>query len=340
MKFAHIISSDVREIYDAPVMKTGYFCWHAAFRGHIGQWQQLRLRLKQFDIIMVTLAKPEVDARTVQRLRNLVSPRTIIVGVMDYAVQLWRSGYNPHALEDAIAYCDMVFGPEPMIVRQTNGFTPPGDTCKLIQHPADLENLSKVGPGQSSIELDIGAVVHRYDGNWFSPYAALRDLPYLYGAWLMDAALLDECKAFFDIKFQIAPYPQFLGWVKARKCIVDSYHWVNSWGRLPIECAVLGTPCVGSSACHTQAALWPSLTSAPGDTCMMRGHIERVMEDEEFRKEALDYARAHVNTYGLSNRRLRLLEELQEKTRNFRGNEAIHKLYEESKSCKAELAGQ
>ena len=326
MKFVHVTIAPIGSLEKYKIAKTGYFCWHRAFGAKPMQHVFARGTLSEYDIILVVISKAELDGMLISEIRKEVgfgndAPK--IIACPDYAIQLWQTGYLPRVLEFELKQADMVFVPCENMIGRLESIA--HRKIYVIDHPVDIEGLSKIEPSQPNTAVPIVSLVHRYDYNWYDPWLATKDLPWPAGAMLMTREVALTASPYFEIKFPEMKYDDFLPWMKSRKVMVDSYHFVNAWGRMQVECAVLGVPCVGTSAVKTQKDLWPGLTTAPADTYSQGRLIYKLMTDEEFRKDQLTFAAQRVNGYGFADRKRHLLKVLNEETG-----------YEENKEERAE----
>lgn len=320
LKFLHIVSSKVEEISQGPVIKTGYFCWHAAFKGEVGQWiNYVDKDLSQYKIILVTMAKPEVVASTISRVRERLGDnpnKTLVVTIMDYACELWNQGYPPHHVRRELLQADMIFGNIHQHTYMLQSVLKNEKKTYVLDHPADLKGLRGTPHTNPDTETPIGCAIHRYDNNWYAPYLTVMNLPHKYGALIMDHNLLDQIKDHFEIRWPGCEYPKFLTWMKNRRMIIDSYHYLRVWGRLQIEAACMGTPIIGTNMVINQEKLWPRLTTEPADTYRQEQLARKLMLDDEFHAEVCRYAQENVDQFGYDKCKRRFLEALYDATQD------------------------
>jgi len=322
MKFLHVTISPLGELLKFKISKTGYFCWSRAFGTDPMQYVFCKGTLKDYDVIFVAISGAELSGMVITNIRREVgygpdAPK--IIACIDFAVQLWPTGYQPQVLRAELSQADLVFGPEQTMIGPLESITK--RKVHIIDHPVDIEGISKVEASVENTTVPIVALTHRYDSNWYFPYLATMDLPWPCGVIMMNRVDAVQSSPYFEIKFQQMSFDDYLPWAKSRKVMIDSYHAINTWGRMQLECAILQVPCVGTSAVHTQKDLWPSLTTAPFDTYSQEQLIRKLMTDDEFRQEALTFAAERVHGYSFAARKSHLLKVLKEETGYEEGKE-------------------
>ena len=315
MKFLHVTISPLGELLKHKIAKTGYFCWSRAFDSIPMQYAFCKGKLKDYDILFVAISNSELEGMLLTNIRREVgygpdAPKIIVT--IDYAVQMWYLGYGPQVMRTELSQADMVFVAEESMIGAAECVLK--KKVHLIDHPVDIEGVLTVEPINVNTAIPIGVLTHRYDYNWYFPYIATMDLPWPTGFIMMNRQVAIKSSPFCEIKIDQMDFEQYLSWAKARKIMLDSYHFINTWGRMQVECAIMGVPCVGTNAVHTQRDLWPSLTTAPADAYSQEQLIRKLMTDDEFRQEALTFAAERVHGYSFAVRRNHLLKVLKEET--------------------------
>ena len=93
-----------------------------------------------------------------------------------------------------------------------------------------------------------------------------------------------------------------------KKIALDSYHWLNTYGRMQVEMACIGVPTVGTTCVHAQTILWPDLTTEPNDVWAQRGLIEKLLSSRGFYRDCVDKAQSLVGEYSYDRSKEKFLE--------------------------------
>ncbi|HBC91803.1 MAG TPA: hypothetical protein DCZ10_02575 [Pelotomaculum sp.] len=80
-----------------------------------------------------------------------------------------------------------------------------------------------------------------------------------------------------------------------------------SWGRFPIDCAAVGTPCVGSPSLYTQKILFPRLCVPYHDIGGAVALLKKLISDAKFFDEVVTYAQSQIERFSYEKCKMRLL---------------------------------
>lgn len=80
-----------------------------------------------------------------------------------------------------------------------------------------------------------------------------------------------------------------------------------SWGRFPIDCAAVGTPCVGSPSLYTQKILFPSLCVRYHDIEGAQTLIKKLVSDNKFYEDTVSYAQSQMEQFSYEQCKMKLL---------------------------------
>lgn len=80
-----------------------------------------------------------------------------------------------------------------------------------------------------------------------------------------------------------------------------------SWGRFPIDCAGVKTPCVGSPSLYTQKILFPRLCVSYHDIEGAVALVKKLVSDANFYNETVAYAQSQIEQFSCEQCRKRLL---------------------------------
>lgn len=312
MKFLHVTRSSTGELEEHYVRKTGYFCWSAVFDTKPVQYSFARGHLSEYDIIFVSMARPELQSGLMTAIRHEIGfskSAPMLIACVDYAVQLWHQVFVPTFLRQELSYADMVFAPEPVTVDALRTILP-GRDVRQIPHPVDIDRLREVQPINPDSQIPLGIFVHRYDEATYLMHLATMNLPCRSVALMQDRVMARESIPYFELMMESQPFDKYLAWAKSRQMMIDSYHFVTAWGRIQAENAVLGIPTVGTASVINQCVLWPSLTVLPGHVYQQERLLRKLLHDDMFKNEAVAFAREKVTALSFDGCKQHLLNVL------------------------------
>lgn len=311
MKFLQVDIHRIEQLFTQTPLVSGYYQWHRVLDTKFALYHEVKGSLNDYDVILVGMTKADERVALLSRIRDEVGDKAKLVVCMDYAIEMWPSKFDPHTLERELKNADMLFGGEPKMVSYLRALTGDKIPVELIVHPTDTYGLSKFRRIKKEADDDALLLIHEYNDEWWGPYLVQKDLPYSVVA-VGGQRIIDQSVAwhFYPKVSKKLEYVKWLEVVSNHKCVIDSYHTLHNYGRLQVECAVLGVPVVGSNVTYAQTLLWPQLTSEPHDVFHQRELFTRLMEDQEFWHECVDYATAKVDFFGHDERKKEMLEKI------------------------------
>lgn len=319
MKFLHLSPHIHDVLFQDNIMISGFYCINLAFNSYpnwTGEFGYLRTyygKLKNYDLIYVCCAKPELEGRIIDQIRNEIGygkDAPVLVGSVDYACELWDMPFNPLQLRDQLEKCDIIVASEPAL-RSTLHALMNDRTIYLLPHPTNIDSIKQFRKPINARQFNIAALIHRYDNNWKTIFMVLyrmielkqkgREMPDLEAILLSgDETAKIELMPFFG-KIQMGmPYPQQMEYLGRQLICVDSYHRLHTYGRTVVDCAAIGLPLVGTKLQYLQNFLFPRLTTDPYDLYAQQDLVQRLVEDKTFYQEVVDYAYSKVDEYGFT----------------------------------------
>lgn len=296
----------------------GFYTWHLAFNAHplwTGEFTYTKSKfgkLKDYDIIYVCLAKPEVDGHIATLIRDEIGYKKdspLLVGAVDYAVEIWDQPFNPLGVREQLAQCDVILASEPALTSSLNALMRERKV-HTVPHPSNLDFLKAHKKDVSQRQFNISCMIHRYDNNWKAIFATVFDvirrkqsgeeMPDLEAIVLAgDKQSEIELMPFFGKVSFGDMYSKQMEHLSRQLMCVDSYHRLHTYGRTVVDCAAIGLPLVGTKLQYLQQKLFPALTTQSYDLCAQQDIIQRLIKDKDFYKEVVDYAFKRVDEYGL-----------------------------------------
>jgi len=292
-------------------LRTGLYSWLPVFDGGVRQWQDMDpAEYEKYDIIHVNLSGQDIHIPGDLKKKLGDSSKTKVVANNDYTVELWQSSYDYlTTVGRELQYPDMLFGTEPNQVGAMELLTE--RNVHLITHPCFVKRLKTLTPAQKK---DIISVMwHRYDNYAVVPSLAVKDLgPKTrligYDPNSDKKRYLTSCH--YNYVTPGTNYMDFCEQLMESKIIVDPFT-LTSQSRTGWDCAALGVPMVGSDRNYSVQKCFPQTMCSPHDIKKMRELVKKLLNDEKFRQEVIDYAKEAVEEVNYENSKLKYLRALE-----------------------------
>lgn len=256
------ITEPVHHIHLPRVMHSGLTNWARVFDGHF-HVPRSGEEYEQFDVVHVNMTTNNIGS--IGRMRYQMQymakeKRPLIVTNLDYAPEMWE-GYSrfDYMLED-INKADRIFCVHPAMA----------DTISLlldrkvwhIPHPTDVALLKEMYTETRKTDAfpkkSVLFMAHNWDQNYLIPSWVAKKLQ---SEDIMTClvGLVNKDKVFLDMvwqeKYDSMPFEQLAEIMARVDCVVDTA-FTHSGGRVPVEAAAMGTPCVGSRNVYSIDKLW------------------------------------------------------------------------------------
>jgi len=295
VKWAMITNYVHQQLIDGEeLLRTGLYSWVAVWDGCVKQFQGMHPEdFKKYDIIHVNLSGQ--DIHIVGDIREVLGKdtKTKIIANNDYTVELWQGSFDYlSTLRREIQYADVLFGTEPYQVGLLEVLTK--RKVHQITHPCFVKRLKTLTPKDSKDVISV--VWHRYDGYSIPPSIAVNGLGYDtrligYDPNVDKRKFLTTCH--YNTILQGTNYMDFCDHLLESKVVVDPFT-LTSQSRTGWDCAALGVPLVGSDRNESVRHCFPFTMCDPHDIKEIRRLTKKLLEDEEFRKKVIDYAKEKV----------------------------------------------
>lgn len=324
-KFLQVSPHIHESLFQDEVMIGGFYTTHLAFNeypgwsGEFGYLKNYFGKLKDFDIIYICFAKPELEGRIADFVRNEIGyhSKTKIVGAIDYAVEIWDMPFNVMQLKDQLNKCDYIYASEPALQNTLHALLNNRE-IKLVPHPTNIEFLKKLRRPINNRQFNIVSLIHRYDNNWKAQFVTLlrtienkqkgSEMPDIEAILLSgDQNSRIEILPFFGTVQMGAPYPQQMEYLSRQLICVDSYHRLHTYGRTVADCAGMGLPLVGTKLQYLQNKLFPQLTTEPYALYDQQNLIDRLISDKVFYNDVVEFAYKNVEEFNFYNSAKRFL---------------------------------
>jgi len=295
------------------LLRTGLYSWIPVFDGEVRQFQEMEKEdFEKYDIIQVNMSGQ--DMFVPNAIRDIIGwdSKTKIVANNDYTVELWAGSFDiPEAWKHNYDGADMVFGTEPYQVGALETLLK--RKVYLITHPCFVKRLQTLRPNKKTDFISV--VSHRYDNNVVSPSIAVRGIKDTHTRLVGYDAGADKkpyvTSACYRHLMSGTNYMDFCEQLMESVVVVDPFS-VTSQSRVGWDCAAMGLPLVGSDRNYSTRICFPKTICDPFDVKEIRRLTKKLLTDEEFKKEVIEYAQKAVEIVNYENSKARYLEKLEE----------------------------
>ena len=293
-------------------LRTGLYSWIPVFNGDVKHYSEIvdKKQLKEYDIIHVNLSGQ--DMHLLGEIKSVLGKdsKTKLIANNDYTVELWQSSFDyMPTIKRELEYADVLFGTEPNQVGTLEILT--GRNIHLIVHPCFVKRLKSLS---KPVQKDVISVVwHRYDNYAVVPGLAIKDLgkkTRLIGYDPNGDKKKYVTSCHYNEILSGTNYMDFTEQLSESKVVVDPFT-LTSQSRTGWDCAAMGIPMVGSNRNYSVQRCFPKTMVSPFNAKEMRAMVKKLLDDEEFRKEVIDYAQKEVEIVNYENSKSRYLEALE-----------------------------
>lgn len=301
-------------------LRTGLYSWIPAFDGEVKLFKDMeKEEFKNYDVIQVNLSGQDVHllGEIRQILDDTGATNTKLVANNDYTVELWQSSFDHlPTLRREIGYADMIFGTEPNQVNTLEVLM--RRKVYLITHPCFTKRLKTLRPKNNKDVISV--VSHRYDNYNGIPSLAVENLGPKTRLIGYDSSS-DKFKFVTSTRYnqilEASNYFDFCEQLMESKVVVDPFT-LTSQSRVGWDCAALGVPLVGSNRNYSVMKCFPKTAVPPFDIKAMREMTKKLLNDDKFRQEVIDYAREAVEYVSYENSTKKYLKALEQ------GSQQVH----------------
>jgi hypothetical protein len=285
-----------------PIIMSGLFAWHAAFKRFGGEGDLsanlTREFMEHYDAIHVNYTPG--NASYVAAIRDTLGKSdTKIVMNIDHAIDMF-STMDYFILEKMSSSADFIFHVEELATNRLERCL--GRKVWCIPHPCDVWTISKFYKQIVPQNHVISCQHHRYLNSWEYGFYATKKIrkefevsTVLMNYWL-DGRPPVPIDAYFDDILERMDYPDYIQ-ALARSYINMDMTPMHTYGRGVIDAAALGIPTIGSNTISAARKLFPSLTCDSMDDAKMESLLRGLLMDVEFTQSCVDNALDTVKYY-------------------------------------------
>ena len=238
-----------------PLPITGLFNWSLLFNGD-RTFPRTREDFDKYNLIHINFTQKNLPLMS--KITRLIDHnKTKILVNVDYAIEMWASAFShPELLLQELDRADYIFAVEPAMADLLSIALKRPIAC--IPHPCATHLVEAYRTKERQKKIMVSA--HRYDTNFQLPYYVTRDLPQEWYSCIMGAHnnmssilhLYDECQK--QLTFE-----ESIKYIASQYAIIET-HTMNTFGRVTVEAAVLGVPCIGPENIDSMNKCFPDLT--------------------------------------------------------------------------------
>jgi len=294
LKYLMVTNHIHKQLLEEDCLRTGLYSWIPTFEGEVKKFKDVEPEdFKKYDIIHINMSAQ--DIHLIGEVRRIIGDdsNTKIVVNNDYTIELWQASFDYlPTLRRELKYADMLFGTEPNQVGTLEVLT--GRKVHLIVHPCFTKRLKTLN---NKVPKNVLSVIsHRYDQFNIIPSLAVNDLGYKTRLIGYDPAS-DKKKFTTDTCYNEirtgTNYMDFCDELMESKLVLDPFT-LTSQGRTGWDCAALGVPLVGSDRNYSIQKCYPMTAVPPLDMRATRNMVKKVLTDDKFRQEVIEYAKNAV----------------------------------------------
>jgi len=325
MKYVHVCAGKSQAVLDAQKevpRRGGMYNNLRMFDGEIKAYDEID-DFSQYDVVQVNMSP--VDQNLIQDIRRRLGPssNTMLVLNNDYVAETW-DGFqmHPRVYEANMRCADMLFSTEPY---QVSNMLP---GTFVLPHPHMIKTLKHMKTPETQDVM--GLFFHWWEGKTNHAEKVLR--------WLKESGFNIKSKVFaykadrdtdkrwgatyFDDYLPMMTYPDFIQEVLRCKLCYDftGYH---TYGRNSVDNAALGIPTIGTDRVESMRRCFPNLICDPFNIKGTFDIAKRVLTDDKWRQEQIDYAKQASEFYNYKNSKARFLAAL--KIAKFNGGNLFYK---------------
>lgn len=283
---------------------TGLYNWSKIFKGKrtfprtagdFDKYNLIHINFTPKNLPLMSKILPKINRNKTKILLNI-----------DFALELWsRSFQHPELLMQEIDKADYIFGVEERMCELLETTLKRKVAC--IPHPCPTKKLATYRTHTRKKKFGISA--HRYDTNLIIPWFMINEtVPREFVTCLVGGyTALDRAVHLYDEVQEYVAFENLIPYLAKMYAMLETYT-LHSYGRLTIECAILGVPCVCPNIVSSGRRLFPELCFPFNDTKAAKAKIEMLINDKDFYEEVTRYGIKEAEHYSFENCRKLMLE--------------------------------
>ena len=299
--------------------------------------------LTDYDVIHTNVSSTELEYLRPIRFQN---PNAIITTNLDFGISTWQQYFiSMDMVVDVLKDSDFIFAVEPAQSEWLKNMT--GRDVTFMPHPTDIDavyrHILEPDKDRSMVNIDntiptVAVQWRQYENNHILPFEIINNMKRRYQKILFGVKPRICIKENYNFPTQgipinsstgkpdpelqklCIPHPQ--GWdlvfpfLKPRdfygvlgNCNIGlDLRTTLSYARFPIDCAMVGIPCVTSMACDSGLRLFPDIQCDISEPTTIADTITKLTTSPSHYNHTVSYAKNHLQYYSMDKCRERYLD--------------------------------
>ena len=304
-KFLHVvnrITDGMKVALEEVPRRGGMYNWMFLYKGDIQPFNRVE-DFEKYDIVQLNMA-PADQILVHEVAKKVKNTSTVFVANNDYVTECWDAwGQHPKQYQQLQEVPDALFGTEP---HQVSNMIE-GAYC--IPHPHWVKMLKHIGNDDLYEERPmIGVLYHWWEGKTYNTVILLdrirkkypKLLTRLYGYNGKNDKISQWQRMCFDEIEKLMSYPDFIRGLMRNRVIIEncSYH---TYGRTSVDTAALRIPTMGTNRIDSMNRCFPNMVADPYDLKTQYKILNRMLSDDKWLQEQMDYAYDACEYYNYKN---------------------------------------
>jgi hypothetical protein len=283
------------------IFHSGLTNWAMVFEG-VYNVPNTMVEYGSYDVIHVNMTPHGVGniKKIKADIARLESKKPLVIANVDHAINMWEGFGNFEWFIQDLLLADRLFCVHPLMSDTLSTYI--NRPVCTIPHPTNLDQFDEL---RSEQRFDIPTVVvfvHSYDVNVLIVTEALKALKRKYKFQILLIGNAERKKEYvkwnYDQYIPGLPFHQFAKIVGMCNVAIDTAI-THSYGRVGVESAALGVPCIGNFTVESIKRLWPELVVDVFNAKQITEKVESVLfGDQEHRQDIIRTAQEGVVMYG------------------------------------------
>jgi hypothetical protein len=283
------------------IFHSGLTNWGRVFKGCYHVPKSIA-EYQMFDVIHVNMTPHGVG--TVKRIKSDIAridgvkPKVVVN--VDHAINMWEGFGNMEWFLTDVNAADYVFCVHSIMANALSSLL---NRCVYtIPHPTELEQFSELVEPEKFDIPTVCVMLHSYDQNCLIATEVLNQLRKEHKIQCIAIGNANRNKEYlkwnYDQYIPGMPFASLMRVLSMCSVVIDTAI-THSYGRVPVECAAIGTPCITGNTVESGRILWPELVVDIMDAKSIRSKLEMMLFDNlELLDNMIRTAKEDVVHYG------------------------------------------
>jgi hypothetical protein len=283
------------------IFHSGLTNWGRVFEGCYHVPKSLE-EYQRFDVIHVNMTPHGVGSvkRIKSDLARIDGDKPKVVVNVDHAINMWEGFGNMEWFLQDVGMADHVFCVHSVMANTLAVLL--NRKVYTIPHPTDLSQFDEMREPEKFDIPTVCVMLHSYDQNCVIVTEALNALRKDRKIQVLAVGNGNRNKEYlkwnYDQYISGLPFASLMRVLSMCHVVIDTAI-THSYGRIPVECAGIGTPCVSGMTVESGRILWPELQVDIFDAKSITSKIEMILFGEPpLRADIIRTAEEWVAYYG------------------------------------------